>query len=175
MGKKSSKLPVCESCGRDKHGGTDPNWKPPAVSLKAQLEEAAQAFAMERAALLKEQAHRKTDEEWWAGVIKDKRIEMQKLVSEHTEAATRMGHDILHLREQNKELTKRLDYETRRAAQALEVADNAAIGTACLARIANRLSCITDTLEVRIERSNDVLGKVLKTTRLKGFREGEDR
>lgn len=175
MRKKSNKFQVCESCGRDAHGGTDPSWKPPAVSLKTQLEEASQALTTERSALLKEQAdHRKTDEVW-AGVLKDKRIQVQKLVAEHTEIVTRMERDLLYLKEQNKELTKRLDYETRRAAQALEVADNAAIGTACIARITNRLSCITDTLEVRIEQSNDALGKVLKTTRLKGFRDGQEK
>lgn len=167
--KKSNKLRACESCGHDELGCKNPNWKPPAISLKTQLKEAIQALATEQAALLEEQAnHRKTDEVW-AGVLKDKRIQMQNLVAEHTETITSMRRDIVYLKEQNKELTKRLDYETRRAAQALEVADNAAIGTACIARITNRLSCVVDTLETRVGQSNDALGKLLKTTqRLSG-------
>lgn len=175
MRKKSNKFPVCESCGRDEHGGTDPSWKPPAVNLNTQLEEAIQAMTTERAALLREQAdHRKTDEVW-AGVLKDERIQVQKLVAEHIETVTRMGRDLAYLKEQNNELTKKLDYEMCRAAKALEVADNAAIGTTCIARVANRLSSIIDTLEVRIEQSNDALGKVLQTTRLKGFRDGQEK
>lgn len=177
MKKKSNKFPVCESCGHDELGCKDPNWKPPAISLKTQLKETTQALTTTRAALLREQAdHRKTDEAWAEIVKKEKEMwqgRVQKLIAEHTETVTSMGRDYAYVVEQNKELAKRLDYETRRAAQALEVADNAAIGTACIARITNRLSCITDTLEVRIERSNDALGKLLKTTRPSGFRSEE--
>lgn len=167
MSKKSNKFPVCESCGRDEHGGTNPSWKPPTVSLRAQLEEA-------NAALLREQSFRAAIQSGWDKDMEEWRGRVQKLVAEHTDLVTHMGRDITYLKEQNKELTKRLDYEMRRAAQALEVADNAAIGTACIARITNRLSCITDTLEIRIGQSNDALGKVLKTTRLNGFRDGQE-
>lgn len=255
MRKKSNKFPVCESCGRDAHGGTDPNWKPPpethadvlrdlvqwwrvdeatsptasddiladitvglsgivdravlalggklpkrkktvnfnareqrdlreACSQKqqskdrkfiadlkkrleaceAQLEEANQAFLNEQT------DHRRTDEQW-NEVFSKEREKAKKLTAEYDDITKEMRRDVAFLREENKELAKRLDYEQRRAAQALEVADNAAIGTACIARITNRLSCVADTLETRIEQSNDALGKLLKTTKLSSFRD----
>jgi hypothetical protein len=146
MRKKSNKFPICESCGQDEHGGRDPDWKPPAVSLKtlkAQLKEAGRACQMEQAALLTEQHnHRKTDETW-AAVHKEE-IErwqgrVEKLKAEHTEVTANMMRDIAYFKERNGELTRMLDYEERRAAQALEVADNAAAGMACIARVTNRL------------------------------------
>lgn len=144
MKKKSNKFQVCESCGRDAHGGKDPNWKPPAISLKTQLKEATQALTVERAALLKKQAdHRKTGEVWQGRV--------EKLIAEHTDTVITMRRDLTYFKEQNNELTKRLDYETRLAAQALEVADNSAIGTACIARaILNALNTrVRDLTEER--------------------------
>lgn len=128
MSKKSNKSPVCESCGRDGVGCMSPNWKPPAVSLKAQLREVSAALSEEQAFRAAIQSGWDKDMEMWQGRI-------QKLVAEHTDLVTTLGRDLVYFKEQNKELAKRLDYETRRAAQALEVADNAAIGTACIARL----------------------------------------
>ncbi len=62
-------------------------------------------------------------------------------------------------------IEERLQYEMRRAAKALDVADNASQAVGSIARMTHSMSMIMDTLEMKLDRENKMRSKLPQNER----------